>query len=123
MCVGVTSTTGPQLRHALEVSQVVKARSDVPVVWGGIHATLLPEQTLERPEIDFVVQGEGERTFEELVAALERGGAVGDIAGVWRKEAGGSSAARPGRSSTSTPSRRSSTTSSTWRSTRARCSA
>lgn len=88
VCVGVTSTTGPQLRHALEVSQLVKARSEVPVVWGGIHATLLPEQTLERPEIDFVVQGEGERTFEELVAALERGGAVGEIAGVWRKDGG-----------------------------------
>lgn len=88
VCVGVTSTTGPQLRHALEVSQLVKARSDVPVVWGGIHATLLPEQTLERPEIDFVVQGEGERTFEELVAALERGGPVGEIAGVWRKDGG-----------------------------------
>jgi radical SAM superfamily enzyme YgiQ (UPF0313 family) len=86
ICVGVTSTTGPQLRHALEVSQVVKAHSDVPVVWGGIHATLLPAQTLERPEIDYVVQGEGERTFEELVVALERGGAVGDIAGVWRQE-------------------------------------
>ena len=67
---------------------MVKAHGDVPVVWGGIHATLLPEQTLERPEIDYVVQGEGERTFEELVAALERGGTVGDIAGVWRKEGG-----------------------------------
>ena len=88
VCVGVTSTTGPQLRHALEVSQLVKARSDVPVVWGGIHATLLPEQTLERPEIDLVVQGEGERTFEELVAALESGGPVGEIAGVWRKDGG-----------------------------------
>ena len=88
VCVGVTSTTGPQLRHALDVSQIVKAHGDVPVVWGGIHATLLPEQTLERPEIDFVVQGEGERTFDELVAALERGGPVGDIAGVWRKDDG-----------------------------------
>ena len=88
VCVGVTSTTGPQLRHALEVSQIVKAHSDVPVVWGGIHATLLPEQTLERPEIDFVVQGEGERTFEELVAAIERGGRIGELAGVWRREGG-----------------------------------
>lgn len=88
VCVGVTSTTGPQLRRALEVSGIVKARSDVPVVWGGIHATLLPEQTLDRPEIDFVVQGEGERTFDELVAALAAGRQVDGIAGVWRKEGG-----------------------------------
>ena len=88
VCVGVTSTTGPQLRHALEVSQAVKSRGDVPVVWGGTHATLLPEQTVERPEIDFVVQGEGERSFEELVAALDGGGPVDAIAGVWRKQGG-----------------------------------
>jgi radical SAM superfamily enzyme YgiQ (UPF0313 family) len=88
VCVGVTSMTGPQLRQALEVSQWVKQHRDVPVVWGGIHATLLPEQTLERPEIDYVVQGEGERTFEELVAELERGRAVRNVAGVWWKEQG-----------------------------------
>jgi radical SAM superfamily enzyme YgiQ (UPF0313 family) len=88
VCVGVTSTTGPQLRQALEVSQWVKQHRDVPVVWGGIHATLLPEQTLERPEIDYVVQGEGERTFEELVAELECGRAARNVPGVWWKEQG-----------------------------------
>ena len=88
ICVGVTSTTGPQLRQALEVSQWVKQHQDVPVVWGGLHATILPEQTLERPEIDYVVQGEGERAFEELVGELERGVAAPNVAGVWRKEAG-----------------------------------
>jgi radical SAM superfamily enzyme YgiQ (UPF0313 family) len=88
VCVGVTSTTGPQLRQALQVSQFVKQHLDVPVVWGGIHATLLPEQTLERPEIDYVVQGEGERTFEELVAELECGRPARNVAGVWWKEQG-----------------------------------
>jgi radical SAM superfamily enzyme YgiQ (UPF0313 family) len=88
VCVGVTSTTGPQLRQALQVSQLVKQHQDVPVVWGGTHATLLPEQTLERPEIDYVVQGEGERTFEELVAELEAGRAPRNVAGLWWKEQG-----------------------------------
>ena len=84
VCVGVTSTTGPQLKHALEVSRTVKDHSDVPVVWGGIHATLLPEQTLERPEVDYVVQAEGERTFLELVAALDQGKSPYAIPGVWK---------------------------------------
>jgi anaerobic magnesium-protoporphyrin IX monomethyl ester cyclase len=88
VCVGVTSTTGPQLRQAIQVSQLVKQHQEVPVVWGGIHATLLPEQTLDRPEIDYVVQGEGERTFEELVAGLEKGGAARNVAGLWWKEQG-----------------------------------
>ena len=88
VCVGVTSTTGPQLRQAFGVSRLVKQHGDIPVVWGGTHATLLPEQTLEKAEIDFVVQGEGERTFKELVAALESGNGVQDIAGLWYKHSG-----------------------------------
>ena len=65
-----------------------QAARHVPVVWGGVHASLLPEQTLEKSEIDFVVQGEGERTLPELVAALEGGTAVRGIAGLWHKDSG-----------------------------------
>ncbi len=88
VCAGVTSTTGPQLLHALEVSKLIKQHSGVPVVWGGIHASLLPGQTLAENVIDFVVQGEGEVTFLELVTALERGGSVAAIPGVWRRDGG-----------------------------------
>ena len=43
------------------------------VVWGGWHASLLPEQTLNLPEVDFVVLGQGEHTLLELTRAIERG--------------------------------------------------
>lgn len=88
LCVGISSTTGPQLKHALEISRAVKKISNTPVVWGGVHASLLPEQTLQQPEIDFVVQGEGEETFLELVKALENKAPFRDIAGLWYKENG-----------------------------------
>jgi anaerobic magnesium-protoporphyrin IX monomethyl ester cyclase len=88
VCVGVTSMTGPQLRYALEASRLVKEHSDAPVVWGGIHASLLPEQTLAEPEIDFIVQGEGEETFLDLVRALEQNRPVAGIPGVWSREGG-----------------------------------
>lgn len=89
VCVGVTATTGPQLRHALEVSRLVKQHSRTPVVWGGVHASLLPEQTLAEDAIDFVVQGEGEVTLLELVQALARGQSSTPITGVWRKHGAG----------------------------------
>ncbi|MEW6489966.1 MAG: radical SAM protein [Thermodesulfobacteriota bacterium] len=89
LCVGVSTTTGPQLRYALEVSRLVKEAGDTPVVWGGVHASLLPEQVLQEPCVDFVVQGEGEATFRELVEALARGGAASAVPGLWyRGEAG-----------------------------------
>lgn len=68
---GVSSMTGKQIKYGLIFSKFVKKHSDVPVVWGGIHASLLPKQTLENENIDFVVKGEGEETIAELVKALE----------------------------------------------------
>lgn len=70
VCVGITSMTGFQLNYAIEISKIVKRLSDIPVVWGGIHASLLPEQTIENDFVDIVVIGEGDITFAELVGHL-----------------------------------------------------
>lgn len=88
VCVGITSTTGPQLNHALDVSRLVKQQGNIPVIWGGIHASLLPEQTLQEPDIDIVVEGEGEETFLELVQALEAQSDITKIRGLWHKCSG-----------------------------------
>ena len=88
LCVGVTSMTGPQISWALRASKLVKLKSDIPVVWGGVHASLLPRQTLESPFVDAVVQGEGEETFLELVNALAAGRPLDQVRGVWYKENG-----------------------------------
>ncbi|MFQ5924493.1 MAG: B12-binding domain-containing radical SAM protein [Dehalococcoidia bacterium] len=88
ICVGVTAITGAQIWWALKASEIVKRHSDVPVVWGGVHPSLLPQQTLENPYVDIVVQGEGEETFFELVEALGNRGPLHQIKGVWYKEGG-----------------------------------
>ncbi|MBI5742150.1 MAG: cobalamin B12-binding domain-containing protein [Nitrospirae bacterium] len=73
--VGVTAMTGPMLLDALHVTRQVKKifGGDVPVVWGGVHASILPGETLANEFIDYVVAGEGEYTFLELVEALSSG--------------------------------------------------
>ena len=82
VCVGVSTTTGPQLRHALEISKAVKSIRDTPVVWGGVHPSILPGQVLTLREVDVVVVGEGEQTFLELVQALERGFPLSGVKGI-----------------------------------------
>ena len=89
ICIGVSSMTGPQLQFALEISRIAKEYGNAPVVWGGVHPSLLPEQTLKNKNIDIVVQGEGEETFLELVQALENGKPLGSVKGIWYKENGG----------------------------------
>ncbi|HTY45035.1 MAG TPA: radical SAM protein [Patescibacteria group bacterium] len=86
ICVGMSSTTGPQLQYALQVSRLIKEYADVPVVWGGVHPSLLPQQTLQEDDVDVVVQGEGEATFLELVRALEEKKPLNSVKGIWYKD-------------------------------------
>jgi len=88
LCVGVTSMSGSQIPYALSASRWVKRHSpEVPVVWGGLHASMLPEQTLQDPAIDVVVRGEGEETFLGVVEALKAGRDMQGIQGVsWKKD-------------------------------------
>jgi anaerobic magnesium-protoporphyrin IX monomethyl ester cyclase len=89
ICFGVSSMTGPQIIRALEASRLFRSRHpDVPIVWGGIHASLLPEQTLENPLVDIVVVGEGEATLLELVHALKTGVPLDQVQGIAYKENG-----------------------------------
>lgn len=88
LCVGTTSLTGRQIRYALEIARFVKENSNIPLVWGGIHASMFPESTIRNKYIDFVVQGEGEITFLELARALKEGKQdFNGINGLWSKRA------------------------------------
>lgn len=73
--VGISAMTGRQIHWGLEASRIVRDTDPmVPIVWGGVHPTILPEQTLGHPLVDVVAVGEGEMTALELSQALrERG--------------------------------------------------
>jgi anaerobic magnesium-protoporphyrin IX monomethyl ester cyclase len=80
--VGITAMT-PQIRQAHDIAQEIKSiRRDIKIVSGGVHATLLPEQTLQEfPGFDILVIGEGERTIVELASKLERNESITDVRG------------------------------------------
>jgi len=78
--VGVTAVT-PLIYEAWEVAAQVKERGAITVL-GGPHPTLLPDESLERPEVDIVVRGEGEETIVELAQALEEGSDLEGVLGI-----------------------------------------
>jgi len=89
MCVGVSSMTGTQILNGLKVSSYVKEYdSHIPVIWGGVHPTLFPEQTVENKYIDVVVRGEGEYTLLEIVKAIKNGKGFEEIKGATYKKEG-----------------------------------
>ncbi|GAH55929.1 unnamed protein product, partial [marine sediment metagenome] len=88
VCVGVSCMTGPQIKYALEVSKLVRENSTAPIVWGGVHPSLLPSQSLDNDFVDIVVEGEGEETFFELFQVLNNRLPLSRVKGVWYKENG-----------------------------------
>ena len=74
--VATTCMTGMPIMSALEISKFVKDNSNIPVIWGGQHPTILPEQCLKNKNIDIIVKGEGEITFYELIKALDKNKAL-----------------------------------------------
>ncbi|MGD8228153.1 MAG: cobalamin-dependent protein [Desulfobacteraceae bacterium] len=86
--VGVTMLTPMYARSVEVVKSVREAFSQIKIVVGGPHPTILPSETLtENKEIDFAVIGEGELTLLNLVETLESGKDPGEMPGIaYRKE-------------------------------------
>ncbi len=82
LCLGITVLTGKPLADALRVTRAAKAaRPDLPVVWGGWHPSLFPLETLLEAGLDATVQGQGERTFAEILERLEDGRSLEGVHG------------------------------------------
>ncbi len=58
------------VKHLLPL---VKEVTDVPVICGGYHPTLYPEDVISHPDVDVVCQGEGEDPLLDYLEAYESG--------------------------------------------------
>ena len=83
LCFGISAMIGYQINGALKIAKRVREiNPNIPIVWGGWHPSILPEQTMESDYVDFLVYGQGEITFYELVKALEAEKQFEDISGL-----------------------------------------
>ncbi len=71
--VGISVHTGNALR-GYEVGRLAHERG-ATVVYGGIHATLFPEEPFERGFADHVVKGDGDVAWGQVLNDLRRGAA------------------------------------------------
>ncbi len=73
--VGISALFSPYFREVVKVAQIAKSATNGSclVTVGGSHASALPESLLESPEIDYVICGEGEKSFCDLVEKFKRG--------------------------------------------------
>jgi anaerobic magnesium-protoporphyrin IX monomethyl ester cyclase len=77
--VGVSLAT-PNFHKAREITRELKARLDVPIVWGGSHVIAMPDECLK--EADFVCLGEGEKAAVEFANQLQARAQCDTIPGI-----------------------------------------
>ncbi|MGC8727630.1 MAG: B12-binding domain-containing radical SAM protein [Elusimicrobiales bacterium] len=85
--IGITSTT-TNFNVTKGLVSIIKKETDIPVVLGGHHVSALPEYSIESTEADFVIIGEGEKSFLTLAEKIKNGGSLADIGGLCRRENG-----------------------------------
>ena len=79
--IGITANT-IQIAGAWRAARELKHITHATVVLGGPHPTFLPAESVERPEIDIVVRGEGELSWVDLCAHLEKADSLDRVRGI-----------------------------------------
>lgn len=72
--------------RAIQITEKIKRGLDIPVIWGGIHASTKPEEALEHA--DMVCIGEGEEALLELVDTMKKHQPVYSVKGIWFRKNG-----------------------------------
>lgn len=75
--------------HFLKTSQLsyaVRQQLSLPVIWGGVHPTVAPEECLDHA--DYVCVGEGEGALIDLIGCMGRGDSPADILNLWLRRDG-----------------------------------
>lgn len=80
--VGITAMTLTLLDVLKVVKTVKKVNDEIKVVLGGPHVHIFPEETVEYYGVDYLVLGEGEVTFKELLDNLNDSEALRQVKGL-----------------------------------------
>ena len=84
--VGITAMTFTLIDVILIAKIVKRIDEDIKVVLGGPHVNIYPHETINIPEVDYIVLGEGEVPFTELIQNLENTKELKKIKGLVFKE-------------------------------------
>jgi len=86
IAVSATSNQMPLAQKMMAVAGSVLP--EAPIVVGGIHPTVEPEEVIALDRVCAICRGEGEQALLEVVRALEQGTEPRDIPNLWLKNGG-----------------------------------
>ncbi len=78
-----------QVGSALEISKFIRDYNEkITLIWGGFHPSLFPKQTIEDELVDYIIIGEGDWSFSNLIKYLEGKATLDSLDGVGYKKKG-----------------------------------
>lgn len=80
--VGIQAMTFTLVDVILTAKIVKELDKSIPLILGGPHVNIYPEETISNSEIDFLVLGEGEYVFPDLINALSQRKDLSKIRGI-----------------------------------------
>jgi len=84
--IGFSCVTA-NFQWALSFSKKIKkVLKETPILFGGVHPTLVPEVVIKEPSIDIVCIGEGEEAILELADSIDKNEGRKDIKNFWFKK-------------------------------------
>ena len=85
--VGITATS-LYMGYIRRIARAVKSEFGLPIVLGGYHASLCPDECMQEPWCDAACVGDGEYAFPEYLDALGGGSSFEGIDGIWARANG-----------------------------------
>jgi anaerobic magnesium-protoporphyrin IX monomethyl ester cyclase len=77
-----------QAGFAVQIAEEIKKHFSAPIVCGGIHPTISPQEMLDTGFFDVVFIGESEYALRDYVRILETGGDLSDVSNICYKKDG-----------------------------------
>lgn len=72
IAICITAFTS-EIRGAITIASFLKTITKIPIIWGGWHSTLFPEQMAASPLVDYVISGEGDESLPGLIKDIDAG--------------------------------------------------
>lgn len=82
------STFTTDYHWALDVAAFVKKHFALPVIFGGCHVTMVPEEVIQQPAVDMICIGEGEYAAVVLLDAIRDHKSFDAVPNLWFKRDG-----------------------------------
>lgn len=86
--VGITAMTFTLIDVIKTIEVVKRINKEIKIVLGGPHVHLFPEETIAFDNVDYLVLGEGEETFKELLDCLDDNKKLRNVLGIVFKDNG-----------------------------------